>query len=131
MGPYLFLLEHLFCLSRCKTHWTMLVDDVGCKICRLIGDLKLHGHSAIFPLCKPKLSRDEFIRWSQILQGLQMASRSTVQTTPKCIQVQPVTCCDLLAFLHEFELYSLDSCIDSFVMIGNLSWSLELQPVIS
>ena len=32
---YLILLERLFCFSRRKTRWTMLVDNVGLKICLL------------------------------------------------------------------------------------------------
>ena len=31
MGLCVFLLEHLFCPSRRKTRWTMLVDNVGLK----------------------------------------------------------------------------------------------------
>ena len=32
-GPlFFFLLEHLFCLSHCKTRWTMSVNNVGLKI---------------------------------------------------------------------------------------------------
>ena len=38
MGPCLFLLENLFCLSHRKTHWTMFVDNVGLRIC-LLGTL--------------------------------------------------------------------------------------------
>jgi hypothetical protein len=30
-----FLPEHLFCLSRCKTNWTMSVDNLGLEICPL------------------------------------------------------------------------------------------------
>ena len=30
-----FLLEHVYCISHHKTHWTMLVDNVGLKICLL------------------------------------------------------------------------------------------------
>ena len=43
MGPCLFLLEHLFCLSNRKTLWTMLVDNIGLKSMSF-GDLELHGH---------------------------------------------------------------------------------------
>ena len=35
MGPCLFLIEHFFCLFHHKTRWTMLVDNVGLKICML------------------------------------------------------------------------------------------------
>ena len=35
MGPFLFLLERLFCLSHRKTRWTMSLDNVGLKICLL------------------------------------------------------------------------------------------------
>jgi hypothetical protein len=30
-----FLLEHLFCLSQCKTRWTMSMDNAGLEICLL------------------------------------------------------------------------------------------------
>jgi hypothetical protein len=32
MGPFIFLLEHLFYLSHRKPRWTMSVDNVGLKI---------------------------------------------------------------------------------------------------
>ena len=32
---YFFLLEHLFYVSHCKTHWTMLMDNIGLKLCLL------------------------------------------------------------------------------------------------
>jgi hypothetical protein len=35
LGPYLFQLENLFCLSHRKIHWTMSVGNVGLKICLL------------------------------------------------------------------------------------------------
>jgi hypothetical protein len=35
VGPCLFLLEHLFCLSHHKTHWTMLVNNADLAICLL------------------------------------------------------------------------------------------------
>ena len=35
MGPWLFLLEHLFCLSHRKICWIMSMDNVGLKICLL------------------------------------------------------------------------------------------------
>ena len=35
MGPFLFLPEHLFYFSQHKTCWTMLVDNVGHKMCLL------------------------------------------------------------------------------------------------
>ena len=42
-----------------KTHWTMLMDNVGLKKCHWV--LELHGHYDIFFLWyKPKWSRDEF-----------------------------------------------------------------------
>ena len=40
MGPYLFLPDHLSCLSQCKTRWTMTMHLLG---------LDLHGPFAIFP----------------------------------------------------------------------------------
>ena len=33
--PLTFLPKHLFCLSHCKTCWTMVVDNVDLKICLL------------------------------------------------------------------------------------------------
>ena len=44
MGPCLFLLEHLFCLSHPKTRWTMLVDNIDLKKICLFMELELHGH---------------------------------------------------------------------------------------
>ena len=41
MGPCLFLLEHLFCLSLRKTHYTMSVDNTSLNM--FFGDLELHG----------------------------------------------------------------------------------------
>ena len=35
MGLYFFLLDHLFCLSHCKTHWSMSTNCVGLKTCLL------------------------------------------------------------------------------------------------
>ena len=35
MGPYLCTIEHLFCLSHCKTPWTMSMNNVSFKICLL------------------------------------------------------------------------------------------------
>ena len=35
MGPFLFQPKHLFCLSQCKTRWTMSMDNVSLKICLL------------------------------------------------------------------------------------------------
>ena len=50
MGPCIFLLEHLFCLSHHKTHWTMSVDNVGPT-----ADLELHDHSDIFFLVQTEV----------------------------------------------------------------------------
>ena len=47
MGPCLFLQEHLFCLSRRKTPWTMSVDNVGLKIC-LLGTSNFMAHRHFF-----------------------------------------------------------------------------------
>ena len=70
MGPCLCLLEHLSCLSHCKTRWTILVDNVGLKIC-LLGTLNSMVTLACFiPWCKPKWSRDEFNNQSHIGEGL-------------------------------------------------------------
>jgi hypothetical protein len=77
MGPYLFLLEHHFCLSHRKTCWTMSVDNVGLQIC-LLGTLISMITLTILPRCKPKWSRDEFNNQSQILQGLGTTSWSMV-----------------------------------------------------
>ena len=35
MGSYLFYTRAPLCLSHCKTHWTMLVNNVGLEICPL------------------------------------------------------------------------------------------------
>ena len=59
MGPCLFLLEHLFCLSHRKTRWTMSADNVGLKIC-LLGNSSSPVTLTFSPWCKLKLSRDEF-----------------------------------------------------------------------
>jgi hypothetical protein len=32
-----------------------------------------------------------------------------IQSNPECFQVQPVTCCELSGFLHQFEVCSIDS----------------------
>ena len=78
MGPCLFLLEHLLCLSHRKTRWTMSVDNVGVKIC-IFGDFKLHGHSnTIFPWCKLKCFWDVLNIQSNILHGLGTTSWSMV-----------------------------------------------------
>jgi hypothetical protein len=58
-------LEHLFCLSHHKTRWTILVNNVGLKIC-LLGTLNSMVTVTFFPWCKPKLSQDEFNKQSQI-----------------------------------------------------------------
>ena len=54
MGPCLFLPEHLFCLSHYKIRWTLLVDNVGLKIC-LLGDLELQSRFDIFPLVQTEV----------------------------------------------------------------------------
>jgi len=69
MGPCLFLLEHLFCLSHRKTYWIMSVDNVGLKIC-LLGTSNSMVTLSFPPWCKPKWSWDEFNNQSQMLQGL-------------------------------------------------------------
>ena len=69
MGPYYFLPQHLFCLSHCKTHWTMLMDDLGLVIC-LWGILNSMVTLTFFPWCKPKWSQDKFNNQPQILLGL-------------------------------------------------------------
>ena len=60
-----FLPEHFFCLSHCKTHWIMSVDNVGFKIC-LLGTSNVMVTLTYFPWCKPKWSRDEFKSQSHI-----------------------------------------------------------------
>jgi hypothetical protein len=57
MDPCLFLLDHLFCLSHRKTHWTMSVDYVGLQIC-LLGTSTSMVTLTFFLWCKPKWSRD-------------------------------------------------------------------------
>ena len=49
MGPNLFLLEHIFCLSHHKTHWTMSMDNVGLKL-RLLGISDFMVSLTLFPL---------------------------------------------------------------------------------
>ena len=67
LSPGLFLLEHLSCLSHCKTCWTMSLDNVGLKIC-LLGTSHSTVTLTFFPWSKPKRSWDEFNNQSQILQ---------------------------------------------------------------
>jgi hypothetical protein len=69
MAPFLFLLEHLFCLSHHKTHWTMSVDNVGLRK-YLLGNSNFMVTLIFFPWCRLKWSRNEFNSQSQILQGL-------------------------------------------------------------
>ena len=66
MGSYLFLPQHLFCLTHHKTCWTMLMDNVGLKTC-LLGTSNSMVPLTVYPWCKPKWSRDEFDSQSQIL----------------------------------------------------------------
>ena len=75
MGPCLFLLEHLFCLSHRNTCWTMLEDDVGLKVC-LLGILNSMVTLTCFPWCKQKLTWAKFNNQTQILQGLGTTSWS-------------------------------------------------------
>jgi predicted metal-binding membrane protein len=76
MGPCLFLLEHLSCLSHCKTCWTISMDNVG-FLNTSFGDLELHGRSCIIsPWCKPKWSHDKFNSQSHIVHGLGTTSWS-------------------------------------------------------
>ena len=49
-----FLLEHLFCVSHCKIHWTMSVDNLGLNE-YILGTLELHGHSNIFSLVQTEV----------------------------------------------------------------------------
>jgi hypothetical protein len=71
MGPCVFLPEHLFCLSHCKTCRTMSKDNVGLKLC-LLGTSNSMVTLIFFPWCEPKWSRDKLNNQSQILQGLGM-----------------------------------------------------------
>ena len=77
MGPCLFLLEHLFCLSHRKTCWAVLVDNVDLKV-RLLGTSNFTVTLTFFPWHKPKWSCDEFNNQSQVLQGLGTTSWSMV-----------------------------------------------------
>ena len=79
MGPCLFLLEHLFCLSNHKTHWTMSVDNVGLQICNFGISNSVLTLTYFFPWCTPKSSRDEFSSQSHILQGLRTTSWSNTR----------------------------------------------------
>ena len=76
-GPLLFLLEHLFCLSHRKTRWTMLVDNVGLKLC-LLGTLNSMIILTFSPWCNLKWSRDVFNDQLEIVHGLGMTSWSMV-----------------------------------------------------
>ena len=58
MGHWFFLLEHFFCLSHCKTHWTIPINNAGLKIC-LLGTSNSMVTMTFFPWCKPKWS----LRW--------------------------------------------------------------------
>ena len=69
MGPCFSLVEHLFCLSHCKTYWTMSVDNVSLKIC-LLGTSNSMIPLTFFPRCKPKWSGDKFNNQSHALQVL-------------------------------------------------------------
>jgi hypothetical protein len=59
MGLCLLLLEHLFCLSYCKTCWIMSVDNVDLIIC-LSMSLNSIVTLTFYPWCKPKWSWNEF-----------------------------------------------------------------------
>ena len=75
--PFFILLNHLFCLSHRKTHWTLSVDNVGLKTC-LSGTLNSMVSLTYFPWCNPKWSRYEFNNQLHILQCLGTTSRSMV-----------------------------------------------------
>jgi hypothetical protein len=77
MGPYLFLLEHLFCLPHRKIRWTTSVNNVGIKIC-LLGTSNSMVTLTFSPWCKPKWYWEEFNCQSHILQGLWTTSWSIV-----------------------------------------------------
>ena len=81
MGPCLFLLEHLFCLSQRKTRWTMLMDNLDLNIC-LLETSNFMVTLACCPWCELKWSQDEFNNQSQILQGLGTTSWSMVLPAP-------------------------------------------------
>ena len=51
--PAFLLLDHPFCLSHLKTCWTMLVDNVGLRIC-LLGTSNSMVTVTFLPWCKPK-----------------------------------------------------------------------------
>ena len=70
-----YLLDDLSCLSHRKIRWTMLVDNVGIKVC-LFGTSNSMVTLIFFPWCKPKWSRDEFNNQSHILNGLGTTSWS-------------------------------------------------------
>ena len=56
MGPCLFLPEHLFCLSHCKTRWTMSTNNAGLKTRILETYNSMVTLIYFFPWCKPKWS---------------------------------------------------------------------------
>ena len=64
MGPCLFLLEHLFCLSHRKIRWTMSVNNLGLEIC-LLGTLNFMVALTFCSWCKLKWSLDELKSHSQ------------------------------------------------------------------
>jgi hypothetical protein len=74
---FLYQLEHKFCLSHCKSRWTMLVDNVDLQTC-LLGTLNFMVTLTFLPWCKPKWSRNVFNNQSHILQGLGTTSWSMV-----------------------------------------------------
>ena len=86
-GPLLFFLDHLFCLSQRKTHWTMAVDRVGLKKYILRTSTSVVT-LPFFPWCKPKSSRDNFNVQSHRLDGRGTTSWSIVrqEANSKCIK---------------------------------------------
>ena len=82
VGPCFFLLEHLFCLSHCKTRWIVSVDDVGLKV-RLLGTSNSMMSLPFWPWCKSKWSPNECNNQSQILQDFGMTLWCMGKTTPK------------------------------------------------
>ena len=65
MGPCFIMIEHLFCLSHRKAHWTMLVDNVGLKIC-LLGTSNSMVTLAFFPGTSATSNHRFYMAWGRL-----------------------------------------------------------------
>jgi hypothetical protein len=66
-GPLFFFYYNASFASHCKSYYTMLVDNVGLKICPLGTSNSMVTLTFIFPWCKQKWSWDKFNNQLQIL----------------------------------------------------------------